>query len=71
MSEPHDLVIRGGTIVDGTGAPAYVGDVVIDDGRITRVTAGTNSAEALEVIEADGYLVTPGLPLQKVYPGSC
>ena len=60
MSEPHDLVIRGGTIVDGTGAPAYVGDVVIDDGRITRVTAGTNSAEALEVIEADGYLVTPG-----------
>ncbi len=60
MSEPHDLVIRGGTIVDGTGAPAYVGDVVIDGGRITRVTAGTDSAEALEVIEADGYLVTPG-----------
>ena len=33
----HDLVIRGGTIVDGTGADRFAGDVGIDDGRITAV----------------------------------
>ena len=30
----HDVVIRGGTIVDGTGAPATTGDVAIEDGKI-------------------------------------
>ena len=33
----HDLVIRGGTLVDGTGAPARAADVAVDDGRITEV----------------------------------
>jgi N-acyl-D-amino-acid deacylase len=33
----HDLVIRGGTIVDGTGAAPVPGDVAVDDGRITEV----------------------------------
>ena len=33
----HDIVIRGGTIVDGTGAPASVGDVAIDGDRIVQV----------------------------------
>ena len=54
----HDLVIRGGTIVDGTGAPAAAGDVAVDDGRITEV--GRVDAEAAEVIDATGCLVTPG-----------
>ena len=33
----HDLIIRGGTVVDGTGAPARTADVAIDDGVITEV----------------------------------
>ncbi|MBL0088154.1 MAG: amidohydrolase family protein [Ideonella sp.] len=54
----HDLVIRGGSIVDGSGAPRFSGDIAIDGGRITQVggTAGT----AQRVIDASGALVTPG-----------
>ena len=33
----HDIVIRGGTIIDGTGRPAFAGDVAADDGRISAV----------------------------------
>ena len=54
----HDLVIRGGTIVDGTGAGAVRGDVAVDDGRITAV--GRVDADGTEVIDAAGCLVTPG-----------
>ena len=54
----HDLVIRGGTIVDGTGAAPFTGDVAVDDGRISAV--GTVEAEGKEVIDATGRLVTPG-----------
>ena len=57
----HDLIIRGGTIVDGTGAPRFVGDIVIDDGRVTAVHRdGTSLDEAREVIDATGLIVTPG-----------
>ncbi|MBF6569190.1 MAG: amidohydrolase family protein [Candidatus Binataceae bacterium] len=54
----HDLVIRNGKIVDGTGAPAHFGDVAIDGGVITSVggTAGAGRRE----IDAEGLLVTPG-----------
>ena len=54
----HDLVIRGGTVVDGTGAPASTADVAISDGVVTEVGAvdGTGRRE----IDADGALVTPG-----------
>src|SRR5215468_7482621 len=54
----HDLVIRGGTIVDGTGGLARPGDVAVDDGRITEV--GRVDAEAAEVLDATGCVVTPG-----------
>jgi N-acyl-D-aspartate/D-glutamate deacylase len=54
----HDLIIRGGTIVDGTGAAKFVGDIAIDDGKITAV--GAVSGEAKEVMDANGLLVTPG-----------
>jgi N-acyl-D-amino-acid deacylase len=54
----HDLVIRGGTIVDGTGAAARPGDVAVDGGRITEV--GSVDADAAEVLDATGCVVTPG-----------
>jgi len=54
----HDLVIRGGTILDGTGAPRFAGDVAIDGGTITGV--GGKAGPARRVIDADGLLVTPG-----------
>jgi N-acyl-D-aspartate/D-glutamate deacylase len=54
----HDIVIRGGTIVDGTGATAFSGDIAIDDGRIAAI--GGKAGPARRVIDADGLLVTPG-----------
>jgi N-acyl-D-amino-acid deacylase len=54
----HDTVIRGGTIIDGTGQKAFPGDVAIDGGRITAV--GGKAGPAHRDIAADGLLVTPG-----------
>ena len=54
----HDIVIRGGTIVDGTGAPASVGDVAIDGDRIVQV--GGKAGPGKREVKADGRLVTPG-----------
>jgi N-acyl-D-aspartate/D-glutamate deacylase len=54
----HDIVIRGGTIVDGTGAPAFVGDVAIDGDKIVQV--GGKAGPGKREVKADGRLVTPG-----------
>ena len=54
----HDLVIRGGTLIDGTGSPARVADVAVTDGVI--VAVGDNLGPAARTIDADGALVTPG-----------
>jgi N-acyl-D-aspartate/D-glutamate deacylase len=54
----HDLVIRGGKIVDGTGAAARHGDVAIDGDRVASV--GGRAGAARREIDADGLLVTPG-----------
>ena len=53
-----DLIISGGTIVDGTGRPGYAGDVGIKDGRI--VAIGTVEGPARETIDASGSVVSPG-----------
>jgi N-acyl-D-aspartate/D-glutamate deacylase len=54
----HDLVIRDGTVVDGTGAPRRTADVAVSNGRITEVgrVAGRGGRE----IDADGAVVAPG-----------
>ena len=54
----HDIVIRGGTIVDGTGAPASTGDVAIDGDRLVQV--GGKAGPARREVAAEGRLVTPG-----------
>jgi N-acyl-D-amino-acid deacylase len=56
----HDLVIRGGTVVDGTGGPSKTADVAVDDGIITAV-GDLGGAAAQRTIDADGLLVTPGV----------
>ena len=53
-----DHVITGGTIVDGTGAPAYTGDVGIRDGRV--VAIGQVDEEAQSSYDATGMVVAPG-----------
>jgi N-acyl-D-aspartate/D-glutamate deacylase len=54
----HDLVIRGGTVVDGTGGAPRPADVAIDGDRI--VAVGRVEATGAREIDADGALVTPG-----------
>jgi N-acyl-D-aspartate/D-glutamate deacylase len=54
----HDLIVRGGTVVDGNGAPARTADVAISDGIVTEV--GVVDGAATREIDADGALVAPG-----------
>ncbi|MGA1341483.1 MAG: N-acyl-D-amino-acid deacylase family protein [Hyphomonas sp.] len=54
----HDLIIRGGIIIDGSGAPAFEGDVAVSGGVITAV--GKVSGKGIEELDARGQAVTPG-----------
>jgi len=54
----YDLVIRGGRVIDGTGAPAFEADVAVKDGLIVQV--GVVSGKGAEEIDARGRIVTPG-----------
>jgi len=58
MAEHFDLLIRGGTVVDGTGAPARRADVAIRNRRIAAVGAPAGTAD--RVLDADGAVVAPG-----------
>jgi N-acyl-D-aspartate/D-glutamate deacylase len=51
----HDLIIRGGNIIDGTGKAAFTGDVAITNGRIAAV--GNNLGGAIRTVDAGGLLV--------------
>ncbi|MFN7180105.1 N-acyl-D-amino-acid deacylase family protein [Hyphomonas sp.] len=54
----YDLIIRGGTIIDGSGAPAFEGDVAVSGGVIAAV--GKVNGKGIEEIDARGQTVTPG-----------
>ena len=54
----HDIVIRGGTIIDGTGKPAFTGDVAIVGAHIAEV--GGKQGPGRREIDASGLMVTPG-----------
>ena len=56
----RQILIRGGTILDGTGAPARVGDVLVEGARILRVGERLSPGEGTAVIPAEGLLVCPG-----------
>src|SRR3954471_433349 len=58
MEKAYDLVIRGGTVVDGTGGRPFEADVAVKDGLIAAV--GKVSGSGAEEIDARGQVVTPG-----------
>ena len=55
----HDLIIRNGTIIDGTGSQGYRSDVAIDGDRITAI-GDLSAAQAVREIDAGGLIVSPG-----------
>jgi N-acyl-D-amino-acid deacylase len=55
----HDMIIKNGSVLDGTGAEAIQADIAIDDGRISRI-GDVNGAQAGRTIDASGKIVTPG-----------
>jgi len=54
----YDLVIRNGTVVDGSGSAAYPADLAIADGRIARI--GRINEKSRQTIDAEGHVVCPG-----------
>jgi N-acyl-D-aspartate/D-glutamate deacylase len=54
-----DTIVKGGTIVDGTKVPRYVGDIGIKDGKIAEI-GKLNASDAKKVIDANGLIVAPG-----------
>ena len=57
-AEPYEVVIRHGTIIDGTGKPAYSADVAVDQGHIVKI--GTILEKGKTEIDASGRIVSPG-----------
>ncbi|HTX48372.1 MAG TPA: amidohydrolase family protein [Caulobacteraceae bacterium] len=58
MSHAYDTVIRGGVVIDGTGAEGFEADVAISGGRIAEI--GKVGGSGVEELDARGKLVTPG-----------
>ena len=58
MPETFDLLIHGGTVVDGTGSPPFAADVGVRDGRVAAI--GHAIGKGVEEIDAGGNIVTPG-----------
>lgn len=58
LAAEYDLVVRGGTILDGTGATGYVGDVVVEGDRIVYV-GKSRGDDGKAVIDARGKTIAP------------
>ncbi|HXQ18877.1 MAG TPA: amidohydrolase family protein, partial [Acidimicrobiales bacterium] len=56
----YDILIKGGTIIDGLLTPRYKADVGIKDGRIVEIGSGLSVSDADEVVDASGRIVAPG-----------
>ena len=54
----HDLIIEGGNVIDGSGSPARVTDIAINNGTVTEL--GRNLGRAHRKVNAEGSIVTPG-----------
>ncbi|MEM7566719.1 MAG: D-aminoacylase [Pseudomonadota bacterium] len=59
-AEPYDLALIGGTVIDGTGLPAYRADVYVADGRVARIDHNAPPRPARETHRVDGHVVAPG-----------
>ena len=55
----YDLIIRNGTVIDGSGMPRYRADIGISAGKIASI--GRLRDRAGEVIDAEGHIVAPGI----------
>src|SRR5581483_5486521 len=56
----HDHVVRAATIVDGTGAPPFAGDVAVDGGLITEIADAGSVGAATQTLDGDGLILAPG-----------
>lgn len=59
FSQPYDLLIKNGKIIDGTGNPWFYGDIGIRDGRVAAI-GKLNHGQASTVLDATGLIVAPG-----------
>ena len=55
----HDLIIRGATLVDGTGSEPLLADVAVHSGRVSAIGQVSGSAE--KIIDAEGLVLAPGI----------
>lgn len=55
----YDLIIKNGTVIDGTGSPSYICDIAITDGKIVRI-ASDIADESKKIIDAKGLIISPG-----------
>ena len=55
----YDIIIKGGTVIDGTRLPRYVSDLAIKNGKVAKI-GGLNGATATQVLDAKGLIVAPG-----------
>lgn len=59
LTPQYELLIRGGTVVDGSGSPGFRADIAVQDGKIAKV-GSLSEAKAARVIDATGLVVAPG-----------